>query len=60
MTACEYRLIRGVTDQNGLPDFERQLNAVAKEGFTIYSTTLVPSTANQREQALIILKRPAR
>ena len=59
-TACEYRLIRGVTDQGGLPDFEHQLNTAAKEGFTIYSTTLIPRTEGQRDQALIILERRAR
>jgi len=59
-TACEYRLVRGVTDPGGLPDFERNLNAAAKEGFTIISTTVIPRTADQREQTLIILERPVR
>ena len=58
--ACEYRLVRGVTDTGGLSDFEHQLNAVAKDGFTIHSTTLIPRTESQREQALIILERPVR
>jgi hypothetical protein len=56
----EYRLIRGVTDRNGLPEFEKLLNAAAKEGFKIHSTTLIPETPGTREQTLIILERPAR
>ena len=59
-TACEYRLVRGVTDSGGLSDLEQKLNAAAKDGFTIRSTTLIPPTESQREQALIILERPAR
>ena len=60
MTAYEYRVVRGVTDRGGLPDFEQQLNAAGKEGFTIHSTTLIPEAEGRREQALIILERPAR
>ena len=57
---CEYRLVKGVTDSGGLPDFEKQLNAAGKEGFTIHSTTLIPKQEGQRQQALVILERAAR
>ena len=59
-TACEYRLVQGITDPGGLPNFEKQLNAAGKEGFTIHSTTLIPKQEGQRQQALVILERPAR
>ena len=58
--AREYRIVHGVTDAGGVAAFEEKLNIAGREGFTIHSTTLLPKEENQRQQALIILERPAR
>ena len=58
--AREYRVVNGVTDAGGVAGLEEKLNTAGREGFTIHSTTLLPKEEGQRQQALIILERPAR
>jgi hypothetical protein len=58
--AREYRVVHGVSDAGGVAGLEEKLNAAGREGFTIHSTTVLPKEDGQRQQALIILERPAR
>jgi hypothetical protein len=59
-TSREYRVIHGVTDAGGVAAFEEKLNSAGREGFRIHSTTLLPREPNQRQQAVVVLERPAR
>jgi hypothetical protein len=58
--AREYRVVHGVSDAGGVAGLEEKLNVAGREGFTIHSTTVLPKEDGQRQQALIILERPAR
>lgn len=58
--AREYRVVHGVADAGGVAAWQEQLNSAGREGFTIHSTTLLPKEDGQRQQAIVILERPAR
>ena len=60
VVAREYRVVHGVADSGGVAGLEEKLNAAGRDGFMINSTTVLPKENGMRQQAIIILERPAR